>query len=215
VTLLVLFVMAFVTALSGALMPGPVLFITVRQSVEHGRWVGPLIVAGHALVELPLVTAIALGLHRFAGGQTFLGVVGLAGGTVLLAMGGLMLSALPRLQMPRAAPGIPSVMGKFRTVAAGAVTTVANPSFPLWWATIGLAFMATHARPAGIVGYAVFYVAHILGDLAWYAAVSEGVHRGRRLLSNTGYRWLVGCCAALLMAFAAYFVVNGVRHLSA
>ncbi len=52
--LALLFIMAFGTALSGALMPGPVLFATVHWSAQHGRWVGPLIAAGHAVVEAPL-----------------------------------------------------------------------------------------------------------------------------------------------------------------
>ena len=65
------------------------------------------------------------------------------------------------------------------------------------------------AVPFGALGYAVFYSGHVLSDLAWYAAVSESVHHGRRLLSDASYRWLVGLCALLLMAFAAYFGYPG------
>jgi threonine/homoserine/homoserine lactone efflux protein len=212
--LLVLAAMSFVTALSGAAIPGPVLFVTVRQSVVHGRWVGPLIVLGHAVVEIPMVLLIALGLESFLTGGMFLGIVGLAGGTMLVVMAAMMLRALPGLELPDAAAGNAPPMRHLKSVFAGGATSLATPAWPLWWATIGLGFMANQARPLGAAGYVVFYLAHVMGDLVWYAAVSESVHRGRKLLSNRSYRWLVGVCAALLIVFAGLFMHMGYGHLA-
>jgi len=212
--LILLFAMAFATTLSGALMPGPVLFATVRWSAQHGRLVGPLIVAGHAVVELPLVVAIILGLGSVLSGHTFVGVVGLAGGAVLLVMGGLMLSAAPRLSLPQRSAGqgadVPVAAGKI--IAAGAVTSLSNPYFPLWWATVGLSLLA-RAEPFGPAGYVVLYIGHVMTDLVWYGAISESVHRGRRLLSDRGYRWLVAGCAVLLIVLAGIFAYQGLRSL--
>lgn len=208
--LALLFGMAFVTALSGALMPGPVLFATVRWSAQHGRAVGPLIVAGHAVVEAPLVVAIILGLGGVLSGHAFVGVVGLAGGLVLLVMGGLMLAAVPRLSLPQRSSeqSGDASLGAGKIVAAGAFTSVSNPYFTLWWATVGLRLLA-QAEPFGAPGYVVFYVGHVLADLVWYGAVSESLHHGRRLLSDRGYRRLVAGCAVLLIGFAAYFAYGG------
>jgi threonine/homoserine/homoserine lactone efflux protein len=212
--LILLFGMAFVTAISGALMPGPVLFATVRWSAQHGRAVGPLIVAGHAVVEAPLVVALILGLGNVLSGPAFVGAIGLAGGAVLLVMGGFMLRAAPRVSLPRksAEEGGDAPLGAGKIVATGAFTSVSNPYFTLWWATVGLSLLA-QARPFGLPGYAVFYVGHVLADLAWYGAVSESVHRGRRLLTDSGYRRLVAGCAVLLIGFAAFFAYRGWRFL--
>ena len=38
--------------LSGALMPGPMLSVTVAESYKKGFWAGPLLVVGHAIPEL-------------------------------------------------------------------------------------------------------------------------------------------------------------------
>lgn len=207
-----LFVMAFVTALSGALMPGPVLFVTLRHSAAGGRWAGPLVVVGHALVELPLMVAIALGLSEHLQKNVFLGTVGLAGGVVLLMMSAGMLRGLHTLHLPGPEEaGHGRGPGAMAVVFAGAATSVSNPYFFLWWATIGMGLLA-RAAPFALLGYAVFYVAHILADLAWYAAVGESVHRGRRLLSDRGYRWLVGALAVCLAGFAVWFAwVGAVR----
>ena len=210
-----LFVMAFLTALSGALMPGPVLFVTVRHSAAGGRWAGPLVVVGHAVVELPLVVAIALGLSERVQGDVFLGTVGLAGGAVLLMMSAGMLRSLRTLHLPDAEEaGRGRTPGAMAVVAAGAATSVSNPYFFLWWATIGVGLLA-RAAPFAVLGYAVFYVGHVLADLAWYAAVGESVHRGRRSLSDRAYRWLVGALAVCLAAFAVWFAWGGAVRLTA
>jgi threonine/homoserine/homoserine lactone efflux protein len=212
--LILLFGLAFATTLSGALMPGPVLFATVRWSAQHGRIVGPLIVAGHAVVEVPLVLAIIFGLGSVLSAHVLVGVVGLAGGAVLLAMGGLMLKAAPRLALPQssAEQGGDARLGAAKIVAAGAITSLSNPYFPLWWATVGLSLLA-RAEPFGPTGYVVLYIGHVMTDLAWYGAISESVHRGRRLLSDRSYRWLVAVCAVLLIVIAVVFAWQGWRSL--
>ncbi len=48
-------VSSFVVALSGALMPGPLLTVTVGEATRRGFWAGPLIILGHGLLELTLV----------------------------------------------------------------------------------------------------------------------------------------------------------------
>lgn len=214
-SLYLLFGTAFVTALSGALMPGPVLFVTVRHSASGGRAAGPLVVLGHALVEVPLMAAVILGLQPILRRETFVAGVGLAGGVVLLMMSASMLRSLPGLHLPGRqevedgnGPGARSV------VAAGALTSVSNPYFFVWWATVGLKFLGEAARFA-LLGYAVFYVGHVLADLGWYSAVSESVHRGRRVLSDRAYRWLVGALALALAGFAVWFGLDGAQRLLA
>lgn len=211
--LVLLFVSAFVTGLSGALMPGPVLFVTIRHTAEKGRVVGPLIVAGHAAVEVPLMLAVIFGLGSLLKRPVFTGVVGLAGGALLLLLSAQMLRSLPGLHLPDPdEAGDDGGTGALGIIGAGAATSVANPYFPLWWATMGMRFLAGAAAFAPL-GYVVFYAGHILSDLGWYAAVAEGVHRGRRILSDRGYRWLVGVCAVLLAGFAVWFGIDGVKHL--
>ncbi len=214
-TLPQLFVAAFVTALSGALMPGPVLFVTVRHSAASGRRAGPLVVLGHAVVEVPLMAAVILGLRPLLESDAFVGAVGLAGGLLLGLMSVSMLRSLPELELPKKEDsGDSNGTGALGVIGAGAATSLANPYFTIWWATIGMRFLAGAARFA-LAGYVVFYTGHVLADLAWYAGIAEAVHRGRRVLSDTHYRWLVGVCAVLLIVFALLFLHDGAGRLVA
>ena len=81
-----LFGSAFVVALSGALMPGPLLTVTVAHSPRFGWTFGPLAILGHAILELGLISLVFLGagpLLRSGGVQS---AVGLIGGSILVWM---------------------------------------------------------------------------------------------------------------------------------
>ncbi len=46
----------------GALSPGPLTTLAVREGVRRGVWAGPALAAGHGAIELALVVGLALGL---------------------------------------------------------------------------------------------------------------------------------------------------------
>ncbi len=52
----------------------------------------------------------------------------------------------------------------------------------------------------------LFYLGHVLGDYAWYAAVGFSVAAGRRFLSDRAYRAIVLACGGFLVALAISFV---------
>ena len=54
-SLLYIFGGSFLVALTGAMMPGPVLTVTISESSRRGAWAGPLLMIGHALLELALI----------------------------------------------------------------------------------------------------------------------------------------------------------------
>ena len=67
-----------IVSLSGALMPGPVLAVVVRNSPRN-HWAGIEAAFGHGLIELPLVVAIALGFKHLFASNTAQVVIGLVG----------------------------------------------------------------------------------------------------------------------------------------
>jgi threonine/homoserine/homoserine lactone efflux protein len=94
--LLAIFGTSFVVSLSGALAPGPLFTLTVRETLRRGFWAGPVVTAGHAIIELALVIGLAVGLKQFLeeeGPAT--AAIALAGGAFLLWMGYGMLRSAP------------------------------------------------------------------------------------------------------------------------
>jgi threonine/homoserine/homoserine lactone efflux protein len=199
---------SFVVALSGALMPGPLLTVTVGESARRGFWAGPQIMVGHAALELVLVVLLFIGVGAWLHQPWILGVVGLAGAGMLgwMGLGLLKASRVSRLEFdPKAASGL-------HPIWAGVLMSLANPYWLIWWLTIGLGYVLFSAK-FGLVGVVLFFFGHILADFAWYTLVSAAVAQGRRFLSDRLYCGFLAGCGVFLFAFGGYFGVQGMKFL--
>jgi threonine/homoserine/homoserine lactone efflux protein len=210
--LVVLFFSSLLVAYSGALMPGPMLTAVVVESPRHGAKAGPLVVLGHAILELVLLGALVLGLGHLLERGSFKAAIALIGGAMLVWTATAMIVTVARdkvdLDWQAEAPG-----RRMRIVLSGVLSSLSNPYWTIWWATIGLGLL-TKAYAYGVAGVAVFYVGHILGDLTWYSVVSGTIAAGRRFITLRGYKMMLCAAAAFLLALAAWFIVSGVRFVS-
>jgi threonine/homoserine/homoserine lactone efflux protein len=206
IALFTIFCTSFFLALSGALMPGPLLTVTVSESSQRGALVGPMVIFGHSLLEFALVVALLSGLAPFLVRDDVFIVVSLTGGTVLLWMGTTMLRSLPQLSLNAQTDGQRSR----NLVLTGIILSAANPYWLIWWASIGLGYIM-YAMKFGIMGIAAFFFGHILADLAWYCLISFGIAKGRRFFSDSLYRKLIGCCAVFLLVFSCWFLYGGIE----
>lgn len=193
---------SFLIGFSGAVMPGPVLAMTISHTARMGAVAGPLMVLGHGILELPLVVGLVLGLGAFLTTPWVMAFIGAVGGLMLLYMGQDMLRSLPGLSLDISG----AEAGGSGPVRDGVVLSLVNPYFILWWATVGLSLvMLSMESGLGWWGLAVFYAGHISADLVWYFFVSLVIAKGRRFVSDGAYRWVVGACAVMLIGFALYF----------
>ncbi len=208
ITLLSIFASSFMIALSGALMPGPLLTVTISESSRRGAIAGPMMIFGHGMLELLLVVALLSGFAAFLNRDDVFICISLFGGATLFWMAASMLRSLSRLELTAEN----TTEKQKNLVIAGIVLSAFNPYWVLWWASIGLGYIMHSAR-FGFLGIASFFVGHILADLLWYALISFGVARGRRLFSNTLYRRLIGTCGVFLILFSCYFFYSGIEKL--
>jgi threonine/homoserine/homoserine lactone efflux protein len=208
--LITIFVSSFIIAFSGAMMPGPLLTATISESSQRGFIAGPLLIAGHGILEMLLLAALVLGLAPFLQRSDVFIVVAIAGGVILLWMALGMFRALPTLTLSLKA-------GKSKSgslIKNGAILSIANPYWIVWWATIGFGYVIYSWR-FGIAGLIFFFTGHILADFVWYTAVSLAVGKGRHLFTDGFYRWIIGTCAVVLILFACYFFYAGVQKIIA
>ncbi|MBM4272728.1 MAG: lysine transporter LysE [Deltaproteobacteria bacterium] len=202
--LVTVFFSSFVIALSGALMPGPLLTATIGESAQRGVKAGPLLVLGHGILELVLLLALLFGLAPLLQRQDVFVVIATVGGAILLWMALGMFRTLPGLSLSSNA----EATGGNPLIVSGVLLSIANPYWILWWATIGFGYIL-YCLQFGVWGISLFFIGHILADLVWYSAVSMAVGKGRHFLSDRLYRGVIGTCAAFLVVFACYFFYAG------
>ncbi len=211
-----IFATSLLVGYSGALMPGPLLTVTVSESARRGFRMGPLLVAGHGVAEVLLLVALALGLSRLLDLGVVRGAIALLGGLVLLWMGYGIIRAVWRREVSISGKLVGSsapAVAANRHLLTGALVSVSNPYWIIWWATVGASYVAW-SLASGPLGLISFYAGHILSDLTWYSLIAGVVAGGGRLLNDTAYRTVLGVCGTFLLALGLYFLVSGAGWLS-
>ena len=195
---------------SGAIMPGPMLTVTINESLRRGAKVGPQIATGHALLELILVIGIFFGLGTFITGASVKGTIGVIGGLFLFWMAyGILNEALSSISLDL----LRQDKGKYMLPwVAGITVSASNPYWFVWWATAGASSLML-ASNYGFAGAGSFYLGHISADYIWFSLVSIAIARGKRLFTPTVYRGILGLCGLFLVGMACYFVYSGLGFL--
>jgi threonine/homoserine/homoserine lactone efflux protein len=207
-TLLTIFVSSFIIALSGAMMPGPLLTATISESSQRGFIAGPLLITGHAFLEITLIAALLLGLAPFLQLPGVFVATALSGAVILLGMAFNMFRTLPSLRIAWK----PTKTKTNHPIASGILMSIANPYWTIWWATIGLGYIL-YSWQFGIWGVVFFFAGHILADLSWYSFISAAIAKGKRFFNDRIYRGIIACCAVFLIVFAFYFAFAGFEKL--
>jgi threonine/homoserine/homoserine lactone efflux protein len=110
-----------IISLSGVMMPGPVMAVTIAKGKSSGN-AGALIALGHGIIEIPLMVSIYLGFAQFFAYEIVRRVIGFVGGVMLGFMGAQMFKTKDHVEAGE-------LNMKFNSLFSGIVTTTANPYF--------------------------------------------------------------------------------------
>jgi len=188
-----------IISLTGVLMPGPVFVAAVAKGAES-KHAGAWIALGHFLVEVPLILAIAAGFSYIFDQNWVAILIGIAGGGILLFMGGQMF-------INRDIPDAEKKAFPMHPILAGILTTVSNPYFILWWLTVG-ALLTMRSLEYGAIGLIGFIVVHEFCDLGWEYLVSYSVNTSKRLWNQRIRQWVFGICGVVMAGFGLYFIFS-------
>jgi threonine/homoserine/homoserine lactone efflux protein len=196
-----MFLLGLMIGFTGAMAPGPTLIATIHGAVKGGWTVGPRVTLGHALVEVVMVVLVILGLSVLIGQYSW--VIAIVGGCALVVFG-----ILTILESRHA--GVPVTESKTVSrgpILAGAITSISNPYFWLWWLTVGSALLIG-ALSGGIPNALAFITGHWAADLIWYTIVAASMYKGKFLLAERGYRTVLGVCGIFLVGFGVFYLVS-------
>jgi threonine/homoserine/homoserine lactone efflux protein len=187
-----------IISLTGVLMPGPVTAGTIAKGYKNKN-AGMQIAVGHAFVEFPLVAAIGLGLGPLFENKEVMIVIGIVGGLVLLYIGYNMIKM--RKDVDKTEKYLP-----YHPVIVGVITTISNPYFFIWWATIGLNLIAI-AIGFGLAAFIIFVVLHWFFDFVWDFFISYSVFKSKRLWNKKVHNIVFGICGVTMIFFGLFFMI--------
>lgn len=215
--------LSFVVALTGAMAPGPLLTYTIVKSArsrKRGYLVGIWVIAGHALIEAAIILLLLAGFSLVLQKAIAVKIIGVTGGAVLVLFGLSIMRDLYREKIPdefnedfsdRETPEHQTLLKRAvsNPVTGGALVSMSNPYWWIWWATIGFAFMMEfNVSFDNLSGFFAFFIGHEAGDLAWYFFISALSFWGVRRLNRKVYYVTLGCCAVFMTGFGIYLGVS-------
>ncbi|MDD5311969.1 MAG: LysE family transporter [Dehalococcoidia bacterium] len=186
-------------SLSGVMLPGPLTAATIARGYNDKN-AGALIGVGHGVIELPIIALIYFGFAGFLTNPLVRQVTGVAGGILLIVMGVMIFFTFKK-------PIAEAVVLPYNSLVTGIVMTGGNPYFFLWWATIGVALVAS-AASFGLYALLLFIIVHWSCDIAWEQVISVTVFKTRHLWTPRVQKIIFGICAAMLIGFGIYFGVS-------
>lgn len=198
--------LGFTIGLTGALVPGPMLFATIELSLKKGWLAGPEVVLGHMLVELVLSILILFGFASFVGSDA-ISAISVAGGLALAVFGLLTIKDAKAAASSGISPKMSDLKLTSNPIAMGLITSVSNPYFWIWWLTAGSA-LVLRERELGLLISLAYILGHWTADLSWFTAVSGSFSRGKTLFSQKTHRFILYMCGIFLIIFGFYFMLN-------
>jgi threonine/homoserine/homoserine lactone efflux protein len=199
--------LGFTIGLTGALMPGPMLFATIEISLKKGWTAGPEVVLGHMMIELVICLLIFLGTASFFGNNAISFIFPI-GGLALVVFGLLTVKdARNAASSTKISPDSSGLKLQSSPALIGLVTSVSNPYFWIWWLTAGSALLLREYE-LGIISAVAFVLGHWTADLSWFTAVSGSISRGKALFSQKTHTYILYACGVFLVIFGFYFMLG-------
>ncbi|GBC73711.1 hypothetical protein HRbin04_01117 [archaeon HR04] len=218
--------MVIAVSSSGVLTPGPLFIVNIHYAKRYGHLSGLLCASGHAVVELPLIIAIALGMFSIEYMDRLGWLIGIVGGVALITFATMQLYIINTAKDDASKHSSKKVYGHISRVSspygpflAGIAFSALNPFFIAWWLTVGMKIVIDAYSIASMQGILIMFIAHIWMDYAWLAGTAYMTRRGidRIFKSEHGsrkifYRLLYLALYAMLVYIGIGFIASSLAN---
>jgi threonine/homoserine/homoserine lactone efflux protein len=226
----VIFFLSLLTALTGAMVPGPLFTYTIIKSIQkkkYGALIGVWVILGHALLELVIITLIIYGFSSFLNQPIVFKLIGILGCALLMFFGLSLLRDLKNNKIPTEFLNkVPAESPKSteskdeepqdlkkkvveNPILGGIAVSMSNPYWWFWWVAIGFAFMLQYNISfANVPNFLAFYFGHEMGDLSWYTLIAILASLGKRALNKKIYYSILAGCAIFMISFGLYLGIS-------
>ena len=202
--LLLQFGIGFVIALSGALIPGPLLVAVIRSSLKKGKKTGFYTSMGHIMVEIFIIFGVILGISTLILSEKTQNYIGILGGFFLILFGSITFYESRKVEKFT----IKETNGVSGGIVTGITFTFFNPTFPIWWATIGFAMLSDAYYTTSLLGTFFWILGHFCADIFWFSLVSIMVCKNKSIVGTKAHKYLILICGTIMIAIGTLFLVK-------
>ena len=214
---------------SGVLSPGPLFLANLIYGSKGGYHSGIKIALGRTIVELPLIILIALSIFEYSSftlTEESLRIIGLIGGIAIIIFSIAQISSIirkrevvadihnkPRRNRDEATSLLNRMASRIEgwPIIVGILFSAMNPFFIIWWLTVGLKLISDSIYLFGITeGIIILFSSHTWMDYAWLAITAYLISKGRTIIRERLYSFLLLSISFILASYGLYLLVGNI-----
>ena len=187
---------------------GPINIEIVRRGIRDGFVHGWFVGLGALTADTMYALAIVLGFARFAENEQIRVVLFLLGASMMAYIG---YSSIRTALDEHAADRVNASPPRGKSYVTGLLMAAFNPFGIVYWLTVGAGLAADAVNRAGSGAAPVLVIGVTLGVLTWVTTLSVIAQFSRKFITGSGMRWITGLSGVVLIGFAFWFLMSGVR----
>lgn len=193
---------AIVLGFSAGVSPGPLLTLTISQTIRHHWKEGMKVAFAPLVTDAPIILVSYIFVNQLARDGVILGILSTGGGLFLAYLSYESFTCRP--------PELDTELLNPRSLQKGILVNFLNPNPYLFWISVGTPMLVQSSRDGWIYPalFLFFFFLLLIGSkigIAWL------VHRSRAWLQSTAYRWINRLLGVALGAFAVRFFFDGLE----
>jgi threonine/homoserine/homoserine lactone efflux protein len=197
---------------SGVFSPGPLFFVNLFYGSKYGSLMGIKIAIGHTFVEFPLLVLLFYGVSKFSAvsvsDSDILKIIGIVGGVFMIFFSFMQIYPVIKNKSLETNNQYSKYAVK-NAILVGMIFTGLNPFFLVWWSTIGLKLVSDSVNNFGYLnGIILLFFSHIWMDYFWLWITSFMSSKGRSIVKEKVYRFLLLFFSTVIGIFGLYLLVN-------
>ena len=189
---------------------GPINIEIITRGIQYGFRNGWYVGLGALTADTIYAAIIVSGLAPIADSPTLRVPLFLAGAAMLGWVGANSIRAALNPSPERASAEVPR---GHRSFVTGFLIAALNPMGIVYWLSVGAALVAEAVDRVGTVGAPVLIGGVFLGLLVWVTSLSIVAQVSRRFVTGNGMRWVTGISGVIVIGFALWFLVQGIRSI--
>ena len=199
------FVMGSFLGLAAGTSPGPLLAVTISETLQHGKWEGVKVAVSPLITDLPIILSVLFVLSHLTSSNFIIGIIAFFGAAYLIYSG------IESLKIKK--DSVEFDVEKKDALKKGIIVNFGNPHPYIFWISIGgpiiLKSLNTHVS-ATILFIAGFYI-FLVGSKVVVALIVE---RSKSFINSRYYFSIIRALGIAQIIFGLTFIKVGLDSLN-
>ncbi|RXA21867.1 LysE family translocator [Methanosarcina sp. MSH10X1] len=196
-----LFLGAFL-GLAAGMSPGPLLAVTISETLQHGKWEGIKVAISPLITDLPIILFILYFLSHLTNYSSIIGIIAFSGASYLIYSGVEALKTRP--------DSIELNVEKKDALKKGIIVNFGNPHPYIFWISIGgpIIFKSLHAHISATILFILGFYSFLVGSKIVITLIVE---KSKSFINSKYYFLIIHMLGIAQIVFGLAFIKMGLE----